>query len=214
VSNQRQVGTSRCQACRATQSGLSQQDWQQRYDVGQTGWDRGETNPWLVQLLKAGRLEPCRILIPGCGRGHEAIELAKAGFEVTAIDFAPAAVEHLRNEFTRLGLAGSVIQTDVFSFCEPNPFDAIYEQTCLCAIHPDQWQTYQQLLACWLRPLGSLHALFMQSGQSHQPPFTCDVEAMRNLFCEPNWIWTTEPTQVPHPTGMYELACTIQRGTE
>ena len=35
------------------------------------------------------------VVVPGCGRGHEVVELARRGFEVTAIDFAPAAIEAL-----------------------------------------------------------------------------------------------------------------------
>jgi hypothetical protein len=70
--------------------------WQARYDQGQTGWDRGGASPTLLRWLAAGDLRPCRILVPGCGRGHEVVALAKAGFDVTGVDFAPAAVETVR----------------------------------------------------------------------------------------------------------------------
>lgn len=66
--------------------------WQARYDQEQTGWDRGNASPTLLRWLAAGDLRPCRILVPGCGRGHEVVALAKAGFDVTGVDFVPAAV--------------------------------------------------------------------------------------------------------------------------
>ena len=166
----------------------------------------------LVRWLDQGQVEPCRVLVPGCGRGHEAVALAKAGFEVTAIDFAASAVEHLQTELQSQGLRANVIQADLFTFCESEPFDAIYEQTCLCAIDPSQWETYQQLLACWLRPSGKLLALFMQSGQHHTPPFSCEMPAMRSLFSQPEWHWSDGPARVVHPTGMHELGCILQRG--
>lgn len=62
----------KCRACRAVKSDLSQSGWQERYDAGKTGWERGDANPALTTWLDAGRLQPCRIQIPGCGRGYEA----------------------------------------------------------------------------------------------------------------------------------------------
>ena len=72
------------------------QFWQQRFLSGETPWDRGEASPQLRAWIDAGELSPCRILVPGCGTGHEVVLLAARGFEVTAIDYAPAAVARTR----------------------------------------------------------------------------------------------------------------------
>ena len=82
-----------CQSCCRDQARLSSADWQERYDIGKTGWDRGEPNPMLAHWLHSGELQPCQVLVPGCGRGHEVIALAEAKFDVTAIDFADTAVQ-------------------------------------------------------------------------------------------------------------------------
>jgi len=58
--------------------------WEQRYQQGETGWDRGQPSPALHQWLEQGVLKPGRILIPGCGRGHEALAMAAAGAAVRA----------------------------------------------------------------------------------------------------------------------------------
>lgn len=102
------------------------------------------------------------------------------------------------------------LQSDIFTFGQSNRFDAIYEQTSLCAIHPSRWQTYEQLLACWLRPGGKLFALFMQSDMPDGPPFTCEHHAMQRLFAS-GWQWYGEPQRVDHPSGMHELASIIER---
>jgi len=47
--------------------------WQGRYREGSTGWDRGVPSPTLEGWLRDGTLAPCRILVPGCGRGHEVV---------------------------------------------------------------------------------------------------------------------------------------------
>lgn len=200
-----------CQSCCRETAQLASSDWQERYDAGKTGWDRGRPNPMLKQWIDADVLRPCKILVPGCGRGHEVIALAEAGFDVTAIDFADAAVESLSVELKRRDLRANVIQSDVFAFCQSQSFDAVYEQTSLCAIHPSQWQTYQQLLACWLRAEGMLFALFMQSDAPEGPPYSCPPRAMRELFSMPTWHWLDASTRVEHPTGMHEIACVLTR---
>lgn len=63
--------------------------WENKYHNSEIGWDRGEMSPALNHWLK--ELTPCRIAVPGCGRGHEVIELARRGFDVTAIDIAEPA---------------------------------------------------------------------------------------------------------------------------
>lgn len=201
----------KCQSCSVVTSDLSAAGWQGRYDSGQTGWDRGEPNPMLNRWLMSQHLEPCRILVPGCGRGHEVMALAQAGFEVTAIDFASAAVDALQVELQRQSLSANVVHMDLFAYCPAGEFDAVYEQTCLCAIDPSQWETYQQLLSCWLRPGGSLFAMFMQTDRPEGPPFACHPTTMQKLFSSPIWNWASEPEKVSHPAGMHELGCILTR---
>lgn len=85
------------------------------------------------------------------------------------------------------------------------PFDAIYEQTSSCSLHPDKCSDYEKCLYKWLKPNGKLFAQFMQTGQKGSPPFHCDIIAMRNLFVSERWIWS-EPyeTKVVHSVNMYE----------
>ena len=79
---------------------LTRSYWQAKYDQEQTGWDRGNASQTLLRWLAAGELRPCRILVPGCGRGHEVVALAKAGFYVTGVDFAPTAVAAVQSQLT------------------------------------------------------------------------------------------------------------------
>ena len=199
----------KCRSCCHDKASLSSADWQERYDTGKTGWDRGEPNPMLAHWLKTGVLQPCEILVPGCGRGHEVIALAEAGFNVTAIDFADAAAKSVIDELKLRNLKATVVHSDIFAFGQSRRFDAVYEQTSLCAIHPSQWQTYQQLLACWLRAEGNLFAMFMQSDAPDGPPYSCPLDTMRQLFSKPTWHWSSDSTRVEHPTGVHEIACIL-----
>lgn len=185
--------------------------WQARYDEGTTGWDRGGPSPALLSWLQSGELTPCRILVPGCGRGHEVIALAKAGFQVTGIDYASSAVQAVREALASCGLSAVIEQADLFTYQPQEPFEAIYEQTCLCALPPGRWGCYEKRLATWLAPGGGLFAAFMQTDSEGGPPFACRPDAMRQLFAAERWIWPEQLEPVPHPLGMTELTGVLRR---
>lgn len=186
--------------------------WDQRYLNGNTPWDRGEVSPALNHWLIGEESKRGRILIPGCGRGYEVIELARRGFEVVGIDAAPAAVEHLQQNLAKAGVSAKVVCADVMNWIPENQFDAVYEQTCFCAMAPSVWPDYSNRLHQWLRPRGTLHILFMQTGESGGPPFHCEITAMRSLFNSKQWQWPSKPPlRVPHPSGIYELGYALLR---
>jgi SAM-dependent methyltransferase len=191
--------------------------WNERFRTHTTGWDRGGVHPHLLRCLASGELRPCRILVPGCGAGHEVVHLATAGFEVTALDYAQEAVDRLRQRLRERGLQATVLQADVRQWDAPQAFDAIWEQTCLCALYPDDWAQYAQRLHRWLQPQGRLFALFMQAakpgaaeGKIEGPPYHCDILAMRAVFPSHLWHWPKPPyPRVPHPGGSAELALVL-----
>ncbi len=186
-------------------------DWEQRYQAGETGWDRAACSPALAQWLENG-LSPCRIMIPGCGRGYEVVELARRGFAVTAIDIAPSAIAHLQAALHAADVTAEIISGDLFDYKPDVPFDAIYEQTCLCAIRPNQRGAYEARLFEWLNPGGRLYALFMQTGAEGGPPFHCDLLAMRKLFDASHWQWSEHlPLFVPQRSGRFELGYQLIR---
>lgn len=186
--------------------------WEARYHEGHTPWDRQAASPALGKWLDSGRLRACRIVVPGCGRGHEVIELARRGFVVVAIDFAASAVSFLRQRLAREGLTAEVLQVDMFGWQAPQAFDAIYDQTSLCALSPGHWQAYADKLYEWLRPGGELFALFAQTGRSGGPPYHCDLDEMRRLFPQRRWRWPAKAEfELPHPVGFIEHAYVLQR---
>ena len=201
-------------------AGPTTEFWQERFEKKETGWDRGGPSPQLLDWLDSGVLQPCRIVVPGCGRGWEVVELARSGFDVVGLDYTPAAVEQVRARCEQEGVKAEIVQADVLNYAPDQPFDAVYEQTCLCALHPEHWVNYARQLASWVRPGGSLFALFMQmvrtgateEGLIQGPPYHCDINAMRALLPEANWVWPRPPyAKVPHPNVSHELAVHLVR---
>lgn len=199
--------------------------WQQRFEKGQTPWDRGTSHPQLQVWLDAGVLQPGQhVLVPGCGNGHELLVLSRHGLPARGLDYAPAAVQRARErlEAASAGPAPvTVEQADVLTW-QPAPDerpDVVYEQTCLCALHPDHWQRYAEQLADWLASGGRLLALFMQArrdsaaqGVVEGPPYHCDIHAMRALFPATLWEWPAPPyAATAHAQGWQELAVVLTR---
>lgn len=200
---------------------LSPHFWQEKFETRQTGWDRGQASPQLMQWLASGALNPShtrRIAVPGCGKGWEVAALSEAGFDVTGLDYTPAAVTEAQQRLQMAGLLARVIQADVLSYVPDQPFDAVYEQTCLCALTPDAWIRYSEQLVRWVRPGGRLYALFMQvdrpgrqQGLVEGHRFTA-ISTPCMLFDQRQWRWPSgELTQVPHKNGLFELAVILER---
>lgn len=187
-------------------------DWEGRYREGTAGWERRGLNPAFLAWREAGALAPCRILVPGGGRSLEPLALAEAGFDVTVVDAAPSAIAMQRAHFERLKVPARAVQADLFAWDPDSPLDAIYDQTCLCALPPGLWPSYVVRLHRWLRPNGSLFILFMQSDRPSGPPFHCDISAMRRLFSLPAWAWPEAVTGlVRHPSGLTEQPVVLRR---
>jgi len=186
--------------------------WEEKYRAKTIPWDRGAVSPALLGWIEDGALPPGRILIPGCGRGHEALELARRGFQVTALDIAPTALDHLAQELAAAGVEAERVCADALTWQPAQPFDAIYEQTCLCAFDPEHWAAYERQLFTWLRPGGKLFTLFMQTDRAGGPPFHCALPDMHALFAAPRWQWPDEaPGRVAHPIGLFEFAAVLTR---
>jgi methyl halide transferase len=186
--------------------------WEQRYQTGDILWDRGAVSPALVDWFETGALTPCRVLVPGCGRGYEVLELARLGFEVTALDYADSAISAVTGDLAEAGLKAEVIQADALVWQPEQPFDAVYEQTCLCALSPGSWTVYAKQLSVWLRPAGKLFILFMQTEPRGGLPYHCDMKQMRELFPQDTWQWPASPLPaVPHPMGCFEYAAMLYK---
>ena len=156
--------------------------WDERYAAGLTPWDQGGVPPELTRRLAARKERGLRVLIPGCGHGHEVAAFNAAGHEVTAIDFSAPAVERARK---RLGtaLAARVQVADFFTHpLPPGSFDLVYERTFLCAQAPAIWPRVARRTAELLRPGGTLLGFYFLGGKEDGPPFGLDPAEPDRLF--------------------------------
>jgi SAM-dependent methyltransferase len=76
----------------------------------QPPWDTGVSPPELFEFLE--KQEPGRAIDIGCGTGTNVITLARAGWRVTGVDFAPRAVKLARQKLKREGIQAELFVRD------------------------------------------------------------------------------------------------------
>lgn len=161
--------------------------WSDRYDTDRAPWDMsGETAVFRalrerqeipLDPQRIGR--PVRLWIPGCGYGHDAIAFAKAGYEVSAVDFSDRPLQVLARQAQSEQLRVECVQADVFALPPSffGTFDIALEYTCYCAIPPERREEYVQVIADTLVPGGWLIGLFFPiDGRPGGPPFAVEVD--------------------------------------
>lgn len=160
--------------------------WDLRYQTGQTGWEKGRCAPPIARMLREGLLPAqARIAVVGAGRGNEALEAGRLGYQVTAIDFAPTAVEVLRERSWREGAPlVDVLEADIFAVPPAfhHEFDAVLEHTCFCAIDVERRADYVSVVTRLLKPRGLLFGLFYAHSREGGPPFKTTEQEVRGLF--------------------------------
>ena len=155
--------------------------WTVRYAAGKTPWDFGGVPAALKSFLARSSTRG-RVLIPGCGSGYELHAFQDAGYDVSGIDFSPAAVDHAKSVLGDLG--ERVILGDFFThdFGERR-FDLIYERTFLCSMTPSRWPLYVQRTADLLVTGGRLIGIFLYGQSSSSgPPFPLTNAQAEQLF--------------------------------
>lgn len=161
---------------------LQQEDfWDNKWSNNQTGWDIGYASPAIVDYFEKYDQKDAKILIPGCGNAHEALALLALGYRnITLLDIATTAVEHLKNKFQNTENI-SIIKGDFFQHQEQ--YDIIIEQTFFCAI-PTNWrENYVTQAYNLLRGNGKIVGLLFNTEFEKQgPPFGGNTSEYMELF--------------------------------
>src|SRR5947207_14070709 len=107
------------------------------YRFGFTPWDSGVPPPELKDLVEGpNRKTPGKALDLGCGTGTNAIYMTQHGWDVTAIDFVPRAIETARAKAQAANVGPRLIQGDVTKLDELNAGDGysrLFDPGCVQA---------------------------------------------------------------------------------
>jgi len=146
-------------------------------DHKEVPWAHEQTHPhflsWLKQYPMSGHNK--KALVVGCGLGDDAIELEQKGFQVTAFDVSPTAIQLCQERFP-----GSQVDFQVIDLFASTPhlkhqFDFVLEIFTVQALPPKYEAEAIQKITQFVAPSGQLLVIAMVSEQArsfkHGPPW-------------------------------------------
>jgi methyl halide transferase len=100
------------------------------YAKGEMPWNYVQPSPELLRALDLGHLRGVTALDIGCGTGSDAMELARRGFRVTAMDLVPRAIQTARARAVAAGQLGRIDHRigDILKDDVGGPFDVLYDR--------------------------------------------------------------------------------------
>jgi ubiquinone/menaquinone biosynthesis C-methylase UbiE len=142
-------------------------DWDSFYQSGDVPWETREPSTELRRVIAEEQIQPCRVIELGCGSGINAVWLAQHGFEVTAVDISPLAIEQARQRAAAAGVRVRFEAADVLDLPEGyDRFPFFFDRGCYHVVREGDVQAYLRTLQRVTAP-GSLGLVL--AGNAHQP---------------------------------------------
>jgi len=127
-------------------------DFAQRYLRGETPWDTGKPSEELLRVLGTGKLTGKTVLEFGCGTGTNAVELARRGFLVTAVDIAEPAIRIARDKARAAAVTVDFRAADVLRGDLGGPYDILFDRGVYHCVRTIDLQLFQEFLRKSTRP--------------------------------------------------------------
>jgi SAM-dependent methyltransferase len=122
-------------------------DWDSYYQSGAAPWETKYPSTELRRVIAEEKLQPCRTIELGCGTGINAVWLAQQGFEVTAVDISPRAIEKARERAAAAGVKIRFAVADVLDLKEVSePYAFFFDRGCYHVVREFDVQAYLRTL--------------------------------------------------------------------
>ena len=162
--------------------------WDNMYETKNDKWDIGINTPAFIESEKSIKRHS-KILVPGCGRGYDAIYLASKNHSVSALDFSKSATSHISKALINDSININIYNQDFFTFDDRtnNNYDYIFEYTFFCAIEPTRRLEYVEKCYNLLQSKGKIIGIFLPISINNiddSPPFKVTVDEICLLFSD------------------------------
>ncbi|MBX9879550.1 MAG: methyltransferase domain-containing protein [Candidatus Obscuribacterales bacterium] len=150
---------------------MERRDWNQRYIDDDTPWDSGLPSEELKAILAAGLIKPCRVFEVGCGTGTNAIFLAQAGFDVTAVDLSEVAINRAKEKAAAAGVKVNFLVADVTALPAEvgSEFPFVFDRGTYHIVRDVNLKALQSTLAKLVAP-GGYYLVLAGNANEDAPP--------------------------------------------
>jgi len=181
--------------------------WQARYEetpAEELPWFHPDLDSDFSEALDRLAIRQGAVLDLGCGPGTQAIALARQGFQVTAVDIAPAAIAGARQRAEETGVSVDFTVGDVLSLDLDRHFDLILDRGVLhCFADEGERNSYITRIHKWLKPDGILLLKCFSHEETREqgPPCRFSPDDLRTMFGKGFRIVEILHTSFPHAGG-------------
>jgi SAM-dependent methyltransferase len=164
-------------------------------DMSRIRWADGRPNPALLSWLTVEG--PCLVrpgataVVVGCGLGDDARELADRGYDVSAFDVSPTAVNWAKERHPEI--ADRFVQADLLAL-PPSMLrraDLVVEIYTVQSLHPALRERALQAVASLARPRGTILVLCRGRDESEplgdEPPYPLSARELTDLMGAQGW---------------------------
>lgn len=155
-------------------------------------WVIGEPQPAIVDLERAGLIGG-KVLDIGCGTGEHTILLARLGYDVLGIDFAPEAIEKARRNAAAKDVSARFAVADAMNLPDEPRYDTIVDSALFHIFDDTDRPKYVASLHNACRPGGVVHVLALSdAGRGFGPQVS--GQTIRDAFADGWELESLEPT--------------------
>ena len=185
-------------------------------------WNSESPPEILVDLVRSGKVLPCKAIDLGCGAGNYALFLAGAGFDMTGVEISPRAIEMARERAAAQGVRCIFLVADLLGDLHEirDTFDFAYDWEVLHHIFPEDRERYVRNVHRILRPGGKYLSVcfsdedpqFGSSGKYRKTPlgttlYFSSEDELRDLFRPFFTIRSLTTREVPGKYGPHLAVC-------
>ncbi len=161
------------------------QTYQWASEWSQLPWAHDEPTLFLPEICK--QRPPGKALDIGCGSGTDSVYLAMQGWDVTALDFVPKALEFTQQRAQAAGADVTPVEADITTWNVPHEFDLVLDHGLLHNMDPVRYDAYRERVMDALAPEGDFvllhwHPLYPGQGNGKVGPNRTSREDIKAFF--------------------------------
>ena len=194
-----------------------QQSWEETYKTipaGELPWNAGMADGDLRDHLGSTQMASGKAYDLGCGPGHDAAFLAQEGWNVTAVDISPSAIELAKETADKAEVKWKIrfLVSNVLALVAEGDAALVHDRGCFHTLPSESWVDYIRVVAGLLRKNGLLALkVFSFKEPSGPGPYRFTEEELEKVFGGTFELTSLKETIFQGPRKPYALFCVFKK---